>query len=407
MISSKLYPDTTDRDDILGECLYNLLSSPIYKIRSVAARTVVLVCHKDKLREFVRRGVQELRSSSDNKVNGVLMFILESSKGDGDLVECDVIEDMTEILIIEKMLDINISLVLQIYVALRRKDGLSDAVISKVLEVNEHGTGSQTYPSSILDYLGVWFIVSKDYRSVFGHIQNHCPQLTEIFWNSLNDDFYTNVDYMGLIWLLDGLTNQEYRYVSNYLANCVFEIINKHSIIPDFNVPPHILTFLSDNTSKYAHICMILDVTYNISTNHFSLLQTLDQNLRFDTCNTALLSCFYKIQKLPHNVTLTATILASALLHCQSENEELRQLATRFCVFLPTGVSSLYMTARHAMECGVGCVKVLLANLEEQDLWINAVRRVRERVVSEKCEGFDINSNAHFDKRLFLSLVDV
>ena len=406
MIASKLYPDITDEDTILEEYLYKLLSSPIYKIRSVAARTIVLVCPKNKLKEMVRESVVELDCSSHNRVNGILMFVLESCKCEGNLVKSDVIETMSDVLRIDRLLYVNISLVLQIYVTLQRKEVLinSNVVIDKVCEINELSY-SNGYPSNILDYLGVWFIVNEDHRSVFDHIHSHRSHLSEIFWNNLDENFYRNVDFGGLMWLLDALTDKEFHYVCDYLANCIFQILNRNCVT-DLKIPPYILEFLSENAEKYAYICMLLAVSYNISTNESSLRKTLDNNLRFNTSNPRPLSYLYKIENCSHNMVLTSQLLASALLHCQSENEEVRQLAAGFCVLLSTGVSNLNVTARHAMECGVEYIKNI-SDAEEQKVYISTVMNVREQILLNNNGGFDISSNAHFDKRLFLRLLDV
>jgi hypothetical protein len=150
---------------------------------------------------------------------------------------------------------------------------------------------------------------------------------------------------------------------------------------------------------------LLLSVSYNISTNDSSLLQTLENSLRFDTSDPKLLSYLYKIKHCSYNTNLTAALLASALLHCQSEKEEIRQLATGFCVLLATGVvGNVHFTAHHAMECGVEHVKGLCV-ADERELFVRAIGKVRKKVLSDDERGFDINSNAHFDRKLFLDIV--
>ena len=403
MISSKLYPDISDRDNILGEYLFSLLSSPIYKIRSVAARTLVLVSSKDAIKQFVQKSIQELDTSSQNKINGILMFVLEAAKCDNSVLECDVAEIVSEKLNINKMLDVNISLALQIYLTLFERGISSDMITRNVVEICE-SYKPKGYPANFLDYLGLWYIANKDYESVYAHIQCHCRELTDIFWNRLNNDFYRSVTLDKLIWLLDALTNNTYRYVHEYLADSVFIVINEH-FKSNLTIPPYILNFLSENTERYAYINMVLAVSYNISTNESSLRQILQNNLRFDSSNTKLLSYMYKIQSCTYNHVLSSELLASALLHSQSENEDIRQLATRFCVMISTGRGYVNVTALHAMECVVKYVRNL-GDVEKLGVYIRAIKGVKEKVLNNKDGGFDIHSNAHFDKELFLRLVN-
>ena len=403
MISSKLYPDISDKDNILVEYLFSLLSSPIYKIRSVAARTLVLVSSRDATKQFVQKSIPELDTSSQNKINGILMFVLEAAKCDNSVLECDVAESASEKLNIDKMLDVNISLVLQIYLTLFERGVFSDMIMQKVKEISSCNK-NKGYPTNVPDYLGLWYIANNDYEAVYAHIECNCQVLTEIFWNKLNNDFYRTITLDKLIWLLDSLTNNEYRYVHEYLADCIFIVINEH-FKSTLTIPPNILNFLSDNTEKYAHINMVLAVSYNISTNESCLQQILQNNLRFDNSNTKLLSYMYNIQNCTNNPVLSSELLASALLHCQSENEDIRQLATRFCVMISTGRGNVNVTAIRAMECVVKYVRNL-GDVERQGVYISAIKAVREKVLTNKDGGFDIHSNAHFDKELFLRLVN-
>ena len=403
MISSKLYPDISDKDNILGEYLFSLLSSPIYKIRSVAARTLVLVSSRDAIKQFVQKSIQELDTSSQNKINGILMFVLEAAKCDNSVLECDMVEKASEKLNIDGMLDVNISLVLQIYLTLFKRGISCDIITQKVVEMYS-SYKPKGYPANVLDYLGLWCIANKDYEAVYAHIKCHCRELTDIFWKKLNIDFYRTLSLDKLIWLLDALTNNTYSYVHEYLADSVFIVINEH-FKSNLTIPSYILNFLSDNAERYAYINMALAVSYNISTNDPYLRLILQNNLRFDSSNTKLLSYMYKIQSCTYNHVLSSELLASALLHSQSENEDIRQLATRFCVLISTGRGSVNVTAIHAMECVVKYVRNL-ADVENQGVYISAIKGVRERVLANKDEGFDIHSNAHFDKELFLRLVN-
>ena len=410
MIVCKLYPDPGSNEDVFGGSLFRLLSSPLLKMRSVAARALVLVCPDSALDRFVSLCAKEWDLCSNNRLNGMLIFLLECCKArpDSFISNFHPIECIEKALHSTTVLSINASLIIQI-LSILRKSGWTPFK----LEIS-----GKSCPSNLLDYVGIWHFEGNNNAAVFEHIQNHYGSLTDLFWKSLDHQFYFSLSSPNVVWLLNQLTLSSARYVEKNLVLCIFNALNAREL-PDLDIPFDILNYLTENAGKYRHICALLSVTYNFSTCDNTKLEVAERELSFDSCNAKYLSMLYRIRCCKYNESLTAHVLATAVLHVQSEDEDLRGEAINFCMshcvkltqqpcqITPQPCQSTpqfsHKTPRYAMEFVCRFMRSL-GDQSTKNEYTTALKKIRGKVLNREKKGFDIESNAHFDRELFLRI---
>ena len=426
MITSKLYPDPGTQDggdcginkhvdngdgddgddgdgddgDMFGKYIFCLLSSPLLKLRNVAARALVLVCPTAALDRFVSSCSSIIAGSClSNQLNGILMFLYEYCKlyPNSFVTHFINVGKLRKDLKNERLLAINKSLILQIFITLRKAGLVS-------FEIDVRFKSENIYPSNLLDYLGIWHIEGGNNEIAFKHIQEHYHSLTGIFWESLNIDFYHSISAANVVWLLTELPSS--RYAKENLVHCAFTALNSH-YIPDLDIPADTLNHLSENVDKYRSLCTLLSVSYNMETFDNARLALTAEELSFDTCNVDYLGTIYTVSQCNYNTPLVAHILATATLYVQSEDENLRSKAITFCMShcCSRGLRSCHVTSRYALEC-VGDFVRGLDDLAAKKEYVAEFNDIRDQVLSRNCRGLSVQCNAHFDKKLFLELTE-
>lgn len=298
------------------------------------------------------------------------------------------------------------SAVIQTCVVLRNKtfqnDELNEQLITKLQLQHDHS--SPTRSSEFYDHLGLWWLAGRKYDLVLDHIKQHYGTLTDVFWCRLHPQFYRSLDMKSIWWFLSLIAESKAEYTENYLVDCVFSALNIAE--NHLTLPGALRTYFNSHISRYPHLCLVLSVTHGVELDTDQLGEVLLNFMSFNNPhNVKCLMDIFSVTSCRVGVRLKALLCGLALLHCQSEEEDIKQAAIIFCMKQSRDHGNISRDHGNVTPyCAMTrLLEVVSRDVELKEVFRTVLESVRSNVIG-KVKGFTIDENAHFDRNLFLNL---
>eukprot|EP00116_Pleurobrachia_bachei_P000361 sb/3460623/ len=294
MILSKLYPDAGSPSISFPSLLFGLLPSPIFKIRTVAARVACLISNADTTEYLLEMAISSLKAAASNEKHGLLVFVLEACKMGYKPVFTEVIHPTAPI---------HTSLLLCIAQYCDIPGGITDLYL---------------HPSNF-DHLAIYYLTKGEPRRVLEIISSHGPHLTEVFWET--NALHNAITSEGLGVLVEFYNSPNSRFIRSTVAKTLFHCLNELHY-------DGVSTL--DFKTNYTPLTILLAVGYD---NDQCGPDILDQYFSFDPSHLDTLALLFQIKQIKSPKSpIVARLLSLAILHCQCVDETVRTAATAFCI---------------------------------------------------------------------------